>query len=370
MILTASVILTLAALSLLIVLGNVLFWPRVRAAHALGRVSVLVPARNEEQTLPRLLESLRGEASIEEILVANDHSTDRTQDVIDDFSSRDFRIRSMTPAPLPPGWFGKNWACASLAEEAQGEWLLFLDADTKLEPGAVEALLAEVQARQLSFLSCWPALEMRSFAERLLMPMLNFVLLTLYPAPLATLRMEDASLGLGHGACMFMRRAEYLRVGGHAAVRGEIFEDSRLAQLWRRHGLRGLCLDGRGIISVRMYRSLAEIWRGFSKNLFPAFRHQVSFWLFWLLHSAVYLAPFVLMWVPGPTAGLFMASAACVVGARLALAARFGHSWWSALLHPLAQVFVLALGLASWLSVVSGRGVSWKGRRYLQAEAP
>lgn len=369
MTLAASVVLLLAALSLLMVLGNVLFWPRVRARCAPGRVSVLIPARNEEQALPCLLESLRGQSGIEEILVANDHSTDRTQAVIEDFSARDFRIGSLTPAPLPAGWCGKNWACASLAEEATGEWLLFLDADTQLEPGAVESLLGEAQARQLTFLSCWPALEMRSFAERLLMPMLNFVLLTLFPAPLASWQMNHASLGLGHGACMFMRRAEYLRVGGHRAVRGEIFEDSRLAQLWRRQGLRGLCLDGRKIISVRMYRSLGEIWRGFSKNLFPAFRRQASFWLFWLLHGTVYLAPFALLWIPGPAAALFMASAACVVGARLALAARFGHSWWSALLHPLAQVFVLALGLASWLSVISGRGVTWKGRRYLQAEA-
>jgi len=365
----ALIILTFAAGTLLIVLSNVMFWPRVKRTRALGVVSVLVPARNEEQTLPVLLESLRGQAAICEILIANDHSTDQTQAVIDACAKEDTRIRGIFPAPLPAGWCGKNWACASLAAEAQGEWLLFLDADTKLEPGAVESLLGETVARKLTFLSCWPALEMRGFTERLLMPMLNFVLLTLYPAALALWRMNDASLGLGHGACMFFRRAEYFSVGGHRAVRGEIFEDSRLAQLWRRQGLRGLCLDGRGVVSVRMYRTLAEIWRGFSKNLFPAFKHQASFWLFWLLHAAVFLAPFGLMWLEGMAGWLFVAAGGCVVAARLALAIRFGHSWWSVLLHPLAQVFVLALGLSSWLSVVSGRGVSWKGRTYLHAEA-
>lgn len=369
MTIAAIVILIFAAGTLLVVLGNVIFWPRVRPARASGSVSVLVPARNEEQNLPLLLASLRGQAAIDEILIANDHSTDQTQAVIDASSKQDARIRSIVPPPLPTGWCGKNWACANLAEQARGEWLLFLDADTRLESGAVESLLAEAVARNLTFLSCWPELDMRGFTERLLMPMLNFVLLTLYPAPLAQWRMRDASLGLGHGACMFFRRDAYFAVGGHGAVRSEIFEDSRLAQLWRKQGLRGLCLDGRGIVSVRMYRTLAEIWRGFSKNLFPAFKLQASFWLFWLLHAAVFLAPFGLMWLEGLAGWLFLAAASCVVAARLALAIRFGHAWWSALLHPLAQVFVLALGLSSWLSVVSGRGVSWKGRTYLQAEA-
>ncbi|MBP9892228.1 MAG: glycosyltransferase [Planctomycetes bacterium] len=370
MIIAAFIILTLAAGTLLVVLSNVILWPRVCRARVSGSVSVLVPARNEENTLPLLLASLRGQAAISEILIANDHSTDKTPAVIEAHAREDQRVRGIIPAPLPEGWCGKNWACASLAREAKGDWLLFLDADTRLEPGAVESLLAEAGARNLTFLSCWPDLEMRGFTERLLMPMLNFVLLTLYPAPLALWRMNDASLGLGHGACMFFKRAEYFMAGGHEAVRGEIFEDSRLAQHWRKLGLRGLCLDGRSIVSVRMYRTPAEIWRGFSKNLFPAFKHQASFWLFWVLHAAVFLAPYGLMCVEGVAGWLFMASALCVVAARLALAIRFGHSWWSALLHPVAQVFVLALGLSSWLSVVSGRGVSWKGRTYLSAETP
>jgi chlorobactene glucosyltransferase len=150
-------------------------------------------------------------------------------------------------------------------------------------------------------------------------------------------------------------------------VKAELFEDTRLAQIWRERGHRGLCLDGTGTVRVRMYDSLGGIWTGFRKNLFPAFRRQLNFWLFMIAHAGIFLLPFGLAWtaLDGSTAGLlFAAAGAAVLMARIALALRFGHPLWSALLHPAGELFVLALGVASWLQVMTGRGVSWKGRRY------
>ena len=206
-------------------------------------------------------------------------------------------------------------------------------------------------------LSCWPGFALINFSERALMPMLNFVVFTVFPALLSLIR-NQPSLGLAHGACLFVHRATYERLGGHGAVRNEIFEDTRLAQWWRAQNERSLCLDGQNIVSVRMYASFPEIWLGFQKNFFPAFRTGWMFWLFLLFHFTVFLLPFLIgNWT---AVGL-------VLLARVLLAYRFSQSWWSVLLHPFAELVLLGLGVSSWWHCRSGRGVAWKGRVYFSS---
>jgi len=366
-------LLIIPALALLgVALWNALSWPRVARlesdAQQLALVSILIPARNEETNLAACLDAALAQGEIVgEALVYDDHSTDNTRAVINEYARRDARVRLLRAEALPAGWCGKTFACAQLAEGARGEWLLFLDADARLAETAAARMLAEAVQRRLTLLSCWPALELRSFWERALMPLLNFVVFTLYPAPLA-LKRDDASLGLAHGACLLVNAATYARVGGHTAVHDQLFEDVRLAQVWRERGAAGLCLDGQGIVSVRMYHSFAEIWGGFQKNFFPAFRREASFWMFMATHLTLFLlpfilAPFVLMMNYGGGAMLIVI-ALCVLAMRAVLAVRFRHPWWSVLLHPLGEAILLALGLSSWWRCKSGRGVEWKGRRY------
>jgi glycosyltransferase involved in cell wall biosynthesis len=369
-----SLFILVVALALLCVtLWNALAWPRVgdiAPGVASGRessVSILIPARDEEANVAACLDAALAQgAVVGEVLVYDDHSQDATARIVADYARRDARVRLVAPVALPEGWCGKTFACARLALEARGRWLLFLDADARLSTDASARIIAEAEARNVTLLSCWPRLEMRGFWEGALMPLLNFVVFTLYPAPLAARRRLDPSLGLAHGSCLLARRDAYTQVGGHAAVRDQLFEDVRLAQTWRERGQESLCLDGRRVVSVRMYRSLAEIWRGFQKNFFPAFRRERSFWAFVALHSVVFLLPFALapLAFSLPWARPFVATAACVVAMRAVLAWRFGHPWWSVALHPLGQTVLVALGLASWLRCRTGRGVEWKGRHY------
>jgi cellulose synthase/poly-beta-1,6-N-acetylglucosamine synthase-like glycosyltransferase len=370
--LLAAAVLLVACALLCVALWNAVAWPRVgdagvvSDAAALPSVSILIPARDEELNIAACLDSALAQGgSLLEVLVYDDHSRDRTAQIVEGYAWRDWRVRLVAPSALPDGWCGKTFACARLAEEARGRWLLFLDADARLAESAVPLIVGEALARGVTMLSCWPRLLMQGFWESLLMPLLNFVVFTLYPAPLA-LRRDDASLGLAHGSCLLARRDAYEAIGGHGVVRGELFEDVRLARVWRERGQRGLCLDGRGVVAVRMYRSLPEIWGGFRKNFFPAFQRARTFWAFVALHLCVFLLPFALAplalrWV---WAWPFAAAAGCVLAARVALALRFRHPWWSAALHPLGEALLVALGLASWLSCRSGRGVEWKGRRY------
>jgi glycosyltransferase involved in cell wall biosynthesis len=365
-------ILGLSVVLLAVTASNVLWWPRVgrRAPDRPLQVSVLIPARNEEQNLPACLDSVLGQGSeVREVLVYDDHSTDNTGEVIGVYAATDSRVRRVEAAPLPAGWCGKNFACSRLAAQARGEWLLFLDADARLEKDAVARMLSEAERRELTLLSCWPGLRMLTFGERALMPMLNFVVFSLFPGALSVLKGDrfrrDPKLGLAHGACLLFHRRSYEDFGGHGTVKDQIFEDTRLAQLWRQAGRTGACLDGQGVVGLRMYNSLTEIWRGFQKNFYPAFRRDVSFWAFIGLHALVFFYPFVAVFFYRSRA--VVAAVVAVVAARALLAVRFRHPWATVVLHPVGEAVLLALGLSSWLRCKTGRGVEWKGREYLKA---
>lgn len=366
-------VVTLAFLGL--TLWNVASWPQVGSAEsspASTRLSILIPARDEETNIGECLESVLAQGEIfSEILIYDDHSRDDTLRVVSNYLERDARLKLVEPEPLPEGWCGKTFACAQLARQARGSWLLFLDADTRLQAKAVARMLAATEAHGVTLLSCWPQLEMHGFWERALMPLLNFVVFTLYPAPLALRRRLDPSLGLAHGSCLLAQRDAYEKVGGHTAVKDQLFEDVRLAQLWRQQGLYSLCLDGRAIVSVRMYCSLGGIWKGFQKNFFPAFRRERSFWSFLALHTVFFFLPFILAPLAFPiTAGWILTAAAVgILSMRTALALRFNHPWWSVLLHPLGETMLIALGLTSWVKFRLGPGVEWKDRRYVQSSA-
>ncbi|MEP7339224.1 MAG: glycosyltransferase family 2 protein [Acidobacteriota bacterium] len=371
MVVTILILAALASVMLLlaVVTWNVLAWPKIAAStrsHPQS-VSVLIPARNEERNLAACLDAvLRQGETVAEVLVYDDHSTDATPLIVGEYVQRDSRVRLIRAVALAPGWCGKNFACAQLAREARAEWMLFLDADARLATDAVARIVEEAQRREVTFLSCWPGLTLLGFWEKALMPMLNFAVFTLFPAPLSLMR-EDASLGLAHGACLMAHRATYESIGGHTAVRNEIFEDTRLARLWRTSGERGLCLDGQQVVSVRMYDSLGAIWSGFQKNFFPAFRHESSFWVFLALHASIFLVPFILIFLTA--ASSVWAIAACVLAMRALLAWRFRHPWWSVFLHPLSEIILIALGLSSWWRCKSGKGMEWKGRQYHKHEA-
>ena len=365
-------ILLINLLILALVVWNTWAWP---APIAIGETctetcSILIPARDEEDNLKDCLDSaMRQGDSVIEIIVCNDHSEDATSEIVGSYSKTDPRVRMINAGDLPKGWCGKTFACNLLAAEARGDWMLFLDADARLSVDAVSRMMAEAGQRDCTFLSSWPGLVLGSFWERILMPMLNFVVFTLFPAPLS-LRKNDPSLGLAHGASILVKRTEYEAIGGHKLVFDKIFEDTGLARAWRASGRRGICLDGQSLVRVRMYDSLGGIWQGFQKNVFPAFSNTLSFWLFLGFHAACFLMPFVIL------AWLFMgywhfwpiaASALCVLLMRAVQARRFRYPFWSLLVHPLAEVMLIAIGLSSWWNCQVGGGVSWKGRVYARS---
>ncbi len=362
-------LIVISGICLAITTSNCLLWPRVRKSDSyyFDSVSVLIPARNEANNLPACLETVIEQGSvISEILVYNDHSTDNTSQVINAYSARSPKVKLVTVVPILSGWSGKNFACAQLAKAAKREWVLFIDADARLTPNAVNRMLSEAKIRQVTFLSCWPELKMQTLAEKLLMPLLNFVVFSIYPSWLALIKRPEfefnAGLGLAHGACMLFERNSYEQFGGHEKVKGEIFEDTRIAQLWRADGKAGACLDGQEIVYLRMYSSFTEIWSGFQKNIYPAFTQEYNFWLFLSVHIFVFFYPFVGILLY--KSSLPLIASLLVLLTRIMLVIRFRHSLLSVLFHPLGEFILILLGLSSWWRCKTGRGVVWKGRTY------
>src|SRR5664279_5468071 len=223
-------------------------------------VSVIVPARNEEANLATCLGSLAGQPGLGyEIIAVDDDSTDRTRDI-----AAGFAIRVITADPLPDGWSGKCNACWSGARVAKGKWLLFTDADTHHSANSIEQGLNEAKENGAALLSYSPKQEVHSFAERALMPVIFAELATTYrPKEVSD---PNSPAAAANGQYLLIRRDAYDAVGGHAAVSQAILEDVELAKQVKYAGYK-LQFRLSDAVSTRMYRSFAQMWEGWIKNL-------------------------------------------------------------------------------------------------------
>ena len=230
-------------------------------------VSAIVPARNEEATIAAAVESLAAQPEIKEIIVINDQSTDGTAAALDQLSLRYSQLRVLETKELPDGWVGKNYAVSLGAAQATGDWLLFSDADGVHLPGSTAHALADAVETGASLVSYSPEQETRTWWEKSLIPFVYTRLANKYSY--AEVSDPDSQAAAASGQYLLIRRDDYVRIGGHAAVAAEVLEDVALARLAKQAGLRLYFAAGTGIMRVRMYRSFAGMWQGWTKNLYP-----------------------------------------------------------------------------------------------------
>jgi 4,4'-diaponeurosporenoate glycosyltransferase len=332
------------------------------ASATFPTVSVVIPARDEAHNLPRLLASLRAQSlRPEQILVVDDHSEDDTAAIAAAGGGQVLRS-----PPLPCGWLGKPWACWQGAQRAIGELLVFLDADTQLEPDGLKRLVSTwVQRRGL--VSVWPFHRMRRAYERL-SAFFHIVIMASMRA-FTPLGPRLAPLG-AFGPCVACARRDYLQLGGHRSVRGEILEDIGLGRRFQQAGHRVHCLGGRGTIAFRMYpQGLPSLAAGFGKGMAAGAR----------LSAAVVLIPLVLWIAAGFIVGFFLARSLVVgpapdwpVWLGLYLLYALQLAWMlqrignygpaTALLYPVPALFFAAVFALSLASTYLLRRVRWKGR--------
>lgn len=223
---------------------------------------MIIPARNEEASLGACLESLVEQAGVDfEIIVVNDHSTDRTGEIAGSFAG----VRVREAGPLPQGWTGKNNAVACGAREARGEWLLFTDADTVHLPGSLARALAEAKEHKAEMLSYSPEQVAITFWEKAILPVVFAELARQYPPSKVS---DPASpIAAANGQFILIRREAYDAIGGHAAVASDILEDVALARRVKAAGRKIRFRYADDAVRTRMYRNFAQLREGWTKNL-------------------------------------------------------------------------------------------------------
>lgn len=328
-----------------------------------ARVSVLVPARDEERSIEACVRSLATQAhgcAAYEVLVLDDGSSDATAAIVETLAQELRFVRLVRGAPLPPGWRGKNWACAQLAREAGGDLLLFCDADTTHAPDAVRGTVGRLIAERLDLLSLMPRQRCETLIERITIPLLHFFYLTFFPAFMLS-RSTDPRFSAANGQFLLFRRSAYQAIGGHESIRASVVDDLALARRIREEGLRLAVGDGAELVECRMYRSGAEVIAGFSKNLYAALGEKTSRAVaIGVMLIALFVVPPIATIVEPSIAWGAATAAGLALRARSAIRAR--EPWPYILLHPLSIAIAVAVLFRSMALTLSGRAVLWKGR--------
>jgi len=229
-------------------------------------ISVVVPARNEEEVIAACLQSLVQQAEIAEIVVVNDQSTDGTAEIVRGMATRHSRLKMMEVSELPAGWVGKNYAVWLGARQAKGEWLLFTDADAVHEKHAAARAREIAREREAALVSFSPEQIMETWYEKALIPYIYCRLAKKFSYEQVNDPQKTAAAA--NGQFLLIRRDAYEVVGGHASIAGEVLEDVALAKKLKGAGYRIWFGNGKGIVRVRMYRSFRAMWGGWRKNLY------------------------------------------------------------------------------------------------------
>lgn len=332
-------------------------------------LSVCIPARNEERNLPHILQDSLANLGVSlEVLAYDDQSIDQTPSILQAWMKREPRVRAVATKVMPAGWNGKQWGCEQMGQAARGEWLLFTDADVRFTPDTFARAIAEAVRLNASLLSTLPREEVGGFVERLVVPLIHWMLFSWLPMP----RMRttnDPATSAGCGQFLLVKRSAWQAAGGHAAFKESMHDGIKLPRNLRRAGFHTDLYDGSDCVSCRMYSSAGETWRGFTKNAYEGLGSPVVLLVFTLLEGAGILLPW--FWLPlmiargetplGPTVLAAFAVTAQIVQ-RVLLARRFKQPIECVLLHPLTILLLLAIQWRSyWLHLTKQR--AWRGRK-------
>jgi hypothetical protein len=345
--------------------------PPPRRCTGCSALSVLIPARNEEHTIAAAIEAaLASRDVVLEVLVLDDHSEDATAAVVTAMAARDGRVRLLSAPPLPPGWCGKQHACAVLAQLAAYPLLVFIDADVRLAPEGLTRMAAFVDASGADLASGVPWQETGTWLERLVVPLIHFILLGFLPMR----RMRQSrrpAYGTGCGQLFIIRRAAYVQAGGHGAIRASLHDGLTLPRTFRRAGFSTDLFDATEVATCRMYHTAKALWYGLTKNAIEGMAAPGLILPTTVLLAGGQILPPVLLglgilgWLPPPACALAVLGTSAAYYPRLQAVRRFHQSLLGALLHPVGVLILLAIQWYAGVCWLLGRPMMWKGRSYL-----
>jgi hypothetical protein len=329
-------------------------------------ISVLIPARNEERRIGDALRSLLRCRGVNfEIVVLDDNSTDRTAEIVRDFAAYDSRIRLESGLPVAKGWTGKNFACYQLASHARHSTLLFFDADVRAaRPDALARIAREME--RVPFLSGFPWQGARTFFEKLIVPLIHFVLLSFLPIKRMR-RTTDPRFAAACGQLIAVRRDVYQKTGGHAAIAESMHDGLMLARNFRFHGYGTDIFDATDSFSCRMYANARDVWNGFGKNAQEGLGSPALIGPSTIFLLGGQVLPFLIFFATSsePALGLAGIGAVAALVPRLVSAVRFRQPMIGAILHPVGVFTLLIIQWIVFLRSLGKRAVYWRGRYYV-----
>jgi chlorobactene glucosyltransferase len=342
-------------------------------------ISVCVPARNEERNIDRCVAALLAQTYPNfEIIVLDDRSMDSTPEILSRLSASESRISVISGSDLPRGWAGKPHALTQAASVARGEWLCFVDADTFVTPDVLASVYGKALETQADLFTILTKQIMLTFWERTVLPLVMLALSVGFsPRKVNDPERKDA---IANGQFILIKRDVYEAVGGHATIKGSIVEDKDLAVLVKGSGYRLVVADGRQVASTRMYTSLAEMWEGWTKNIYLGLKDDRGllllgvFGAFLAFTAALFLPLWVVAGVTITVAGSSVEGCVVLIEAlalwvylicwRILASRGMGIPAWYALTTPVGAGVFAAMMITSAWNVLYGKGVTWKGRTY------
>jgi chlorobactene glucosyltransferase len=340
-------------------------------------VSVIVPARNEAHNIAQCVSSILSTTYPNlELIVVDDSSIDQTAAIAREAAAGDPRARIINSPPLPDGWFGKQWACATGAKIARGSVLQFTDADTVHSADLVTRSTNAMRATRAQLFSVAGRQELGGFWEKVIQPQIFTILSMRYGGTESVTEATSVSDKIANGQCIFVTHDSYNAIGGHGAVRSSVAEDLMLAQRFFAARKRVVLMLGVNQLSTRMYASLGEIISGWRKNVFAGGLDSVPFGrigrtffpLVLLLPPLMQLFPVLVLILgalgrgtPHTMLWATISSVATLIW-WLVVYITIGENPLYALLYPLGALVLLYIFVTA---VVRGRRVTWKGRTYL-----
>ena len=341
------------------------------------KVSICIPARNEEKNIRQCVESCLSQNYQEfEVLVLDDGSTDQTPSILNELQSKNDRLKVLRGSEKLENWLGKPWACHQISERAQGDILVVIDADVWLEP---ESLTKSVQQlKSVDMITVWPHQHMEGFWENLIIPSVYFTLFTLLPAvyverspkwlpPFLRPKLSPQFVA-ANGQFLAFRRETYFKTGGHSTARSAIVDDMAIAKKVKASGFRIKMLSGFHQVYCRMYTSHREIWTGFRKNFLVGFESVPLFILMGILHFLVFLFPLVTLlfsWQNENTNLMLLSGLILllIIKQRLIIQRMFNWPVVYSLIHSLSVVWFQFLGIQCLLDSMLNIKPNWKGRK-------
>jgi chlorobactene glucosyltransferase len=348
----------------------------------LPSLTVIVPARNEADAIGSCLDALlRQDYPTDrlQIILVDDNSTDGTGEIARHVAAAHEQLRVLDAGPLPKGWDGKPHALAQGSKQAQSEWLCFIDADVVVTPALLASAVVFAQNKAIDMLSLEPFQVLGSFWERVIIPA-GFLLLA-FAKDTGQVNDPDTPEATADGQFILIRKDVYESVGGHAAVRAQIIEDTALARIVKHSGRRTYMMGGDDLVRVRMYTNLRELWEGLSKNsvyvlgskaatLIGGFAGMILGWAAVALpiSAAVNFAENTGSPLAAWALGLALLGTVALAGVHMGEAVYFQIPIWYGLLFPLGFTMTAALAVSSVRQHMKGI-VTWKGRQYSIADS-